>query len=970
MLNVFSSSSYKNLEKKLISRISQLQDGSWQKVCVVVPTARMLNYLTVLLSHHSSGFINIQLYTFSSFVDEIFSNEVNCPKPIFSDSHFYDNLVKDILREDRPFSNFEDLAVPDGFPPSVRSTLRDLIDAGIEPDKLGEALREHNEFALADVDVGNLLQLMQLYRLYLRRIGALPVLPRSEVLPLVIQQLKESEIIGSLKEIIFYGFYDMTGLQSDFLTQISSSAPCSFFLPFDKLDSDFQFSGRFRIEVLQKIPHEETFLDEIKSPLIYRLEQSSTPTLFKSFIRSDEKQVYSFSVSGIQDEIWALSTEIWRLHDQEKIPFYKMAIISRSELRLNGLAGFLETVHIPFNSTGKSSFVITPQFALLDRLFKTLQLKDVLRRENELKELLPLDFPEKEVLSIPAYGTWNDYIVVLEPYVEKLKISQSKKVSPIWDLVISEIEQLRCYRLIKNNVSWEEFLQTALDRFKILTLPKKKQHDLGVSLLHAEAARGLSFDVVFMVGLEEKNFPRAIREDPFLRDNARTVIFNTLGHKIGAKMNAVEEERLLFRILKDSAQKFLYFSFQRTDDDGKIVGVSPFLRSFYKDLGFELDDVVNLIPRPLIEKLKVTSFEFLDKRKLLMAYLYLDDKKAGEFWKEMQLPILNLGSSLHMIKSLESFSASHEYDAVFKEGFNADYVYQNGLSATSLERFGRCPFQFFISDVLKLSRVESIETLELLEAKIQGKIVHYFFQFFFERFAGKKVEKDFNFDVFFQHCFSETIDKTKINIYPLLWKSIKTRLFEDLLAAFRTLSEDLNQRQLIPTYFEKSFETSQLPSPLNNIKWRGVMDRVDMSSKEVRILDYKTGKRPKRDSDILKSVLTLEKAQASLYLLLVEQYFKDEKMDMKELSFTYFFIKDGTSFWNFTYEQWHENREELIKKINNRVGLIKKGFFPLIPSHACDYCDVKQVCRVNDSISNYRVSQTLPVEFLGEGEGQ
>jgi len=96
-------------------------------------------------------------------------------------------------------------------------------------------------------------------------------------------------------------------------------------------------------------------------------------------------------------------------------------------------------------------------------------------------------------------------------------------------------------------VSWADFLETLRDRWQETPAPNDLEKTAGVQLLHAEAARGLSFPVLILVGLNEKEFPRIIREDPFLRDDARIALEAMMGYKIHTKLGGLEEERLLFR---------------------------------------------------------------------------------------------------------------------------------------------------------------------------------------------------------------------------------------------------------------------------------------------------------------------------------------------------------------------------------------------------------------------------------------
>ena len=63
------------------------------------------------------------------------------------------------------------------------------------------------------------------------------------------------------------------------------------------------------------------------------------------------------------------------------------------------------------------------------------------------------------------------------------------------------------------------------------------------------AARGVAFRALYVLNLNEKVFPRHIREDAFLRDRTRRFFEVDLGFKIQEKLAGYDEEKLLFTLL-------------------------------------------------------------------------------------------------------------------------------------------------------------------------------------------------------------------------------------------------------------------------------------------------------------------------------------------------------------------------------------------------------------------------------------
>lgn len=98
----------------------------------------------------------------------------------------------------------------------------------------------------------------------------------------------------------------------------------------------------------------------------------------------------------------------------------------------------------------------------------------------------------------------------------------------------------------------------------------------GVQVLTAMEARGRTFDHLFLAGLNRDVFPRGVREDPLLPDDLRRVIQRVIPD-VPVKLGGFDEERWLFSHLLSSSPA-VTLSWQSADEDGKAVSASPLLR--------------------------------------------------------------------------------------------------------------------------------------------------------------------------------------------------------------------------------------------------------------------------------------------------------------------------------------------------------------------------------------------------------
>ena len=88
---------------------------------------------------------------------------------------------------------------------------------------------------------------------------------------------------------------------------------------------------------------------------------------------------------------------------------------------------------------------------------------------------------------------------------------------------------------------------------------------------------GTHSERLFLLGMNDRVFPRVVREDAFLRDRDRTVLAESLGFKIDEKITGFDEEALLFALLRHSARDRVYLVYQRADEKGRPLLPSSLL---------------------------------------------------------------------------------------------------------------------------------------------------------------------------------------------------------------------------------------------------------------------------------------------------------------------------------------------------------------------------------------------------------
>jgi len=91
------------------------------------------------------------------------------------------------------------------------------------------------------------------------------------------------------------------------------------------------------------------------------------------------------------------------------------------------------------------------------------------------------------------------------------------------------------------------------------------------------SVRARRFRVVFVCGLQEGEFPRAGRIEPFLSDDRRRELASASGLVLRAREDALAAERYLFYSAVSRATERVYLAYRSSDEEGNLALPSPFI---------------------------------------------------------------------------------------------------------------------------------------------------------------------------------------------------------------------------------------------------------------------------------------------------------------------------------------------------------------------------------------------------------
>ncbi len=523
-------------------------------------------------------------------------------------------------------------------------------------------------------------------------------------------------------------------------------------------------------------------------------------------------------------------------------------------------------------------------------------------------------------------------------------------IDRIW-MTLSELEPLN------EEMTWAGFVELLTHTFERTTKPFHNGSSQGVMVCDVMAARGVPFRALFVLGLNEKVFPRYIREDAFLRDCHRLVLDATLGFKIDEKLIAYEEETLLFHLCCQAASQRLYLFYQRADESGRMLAVSPYLGEACRRFSHD-EQSIDVVPRRLTDRTlhRPTIKLFLSPAELTQ-WSAINGQDPTDL-------MLALGRDADTFRHAASALGRIEEDGSMLTLFDGitgaveshwARVIERGLAPTPLERYAHCPFQYFAADVLRLEPSRVLMGRET-DAALVGTLCHAALRRCYERLvqagwptvpAADNVNQTIRASV--EQAAADLESQHQTGHY-LLWELAKELIVTLVTAAVKADEIEQAEHPYQPIAFEVDGE-GMVPGILDegSLKIRGRIDRLDRNriSGALRVIDYKfkagSAMKPE-DRYLAQSAVRGYRLQPPLYSCLTVS----GQSTPSQVQFLFLAPRWSTAISRSTFEvtSWSSDTGTLIQStIRTLVDGIRAGRFFILPDGSCDGCDFRVVCR-------------------------
>lgn len=527
-----------------------------------------------------------------------------------------------------------------------------------------------------------------------------------------------------------------------------------------------------------------------------------------------------------------------------------------------------------------------------------------------------------------------------------------------------------------------EFAQLLNNHLQQEELVVSRGKRTGVAFVTPSAARGLSFAHVFLVGLNEGEWPTTARTSWLLRETLREELASTV--PLLAPQLQFDQQKLFFLMGIHTARDGIWASYVSASKQDlpsryldELYELCPHLRGKEKEVTDGYLGGSALYPEQGADisnerEARDWLAAQLEKGKLTEEALWLVEP---DFWKQVldQATSEQERATAHGVSRFDGVLEAEAIRGELAERYSTDRVY----SVSQFNRYGECGYKFFLSRVLNIDAEQEEE--EELSALEKGNLYHKVLY----RLYGQLTNEP--------RVTAELIEKLRAElpqVFEAEWNRAqrgrqtevgarqlleRDRLLRRLSDWFEGEAEAWQSQglPLVPRFLEWVFgmesdenndpQSRREPVQVGGLKFRGQIDRIDATTGgQFMVVDYKS----KGTKPMPKAIENGVDFQLPVYLRAVEQalfegtgemvgaaYYSIEKVDRTSSALVKASYMEalgmGKKRNKLDDEQWQDLLTHAEKTLALYRGQMADGHFPVVPHDpaVCSFCEYRKVCR-------------------------
>lgn len=605
---------------------------------------------------------------------------------------------------------------------------------------------------------------------------------------------------------------------------------------------------------------------------------------------------------------------------------------------------------------------------------------------ERLDHLARFALPVVDRLSrLPARATWGEWLLELEklagfvlrdPTSVLALLGELRPMGDVGPVDLLQVQQVLAKRL--------NFLRRE---------PQGRPYGR-VFVGTVEEAVSRSFEVVFVPGLAEGIFPRALHEDPLLLDEKR----QKLEAELPLRQDRVVEERSLLELAVGAAERRLVVSYPRLDSQQGRSRVPSF---YALDLLRAADGAV-----PDLDQLAKSAVD-MEAARLGWPAPHHPERAIDDAEYDLALlaqlldvdPVTTRGKGRFLLYNNEHLSRSlrararkwrrmwSEVDGLVLErgaestgeGSARQVLDGQGLgrraySPTALQNFAACPYRFLLQAIHRLRPRDELVQLERLDPLTRGSLFHETqFRVLTELRAQALLPIcEANLEQALDRAdgvYNATVAEYEERLAPAIpriWEVEVESLRTDLRGWLRQLA--LEEWTWCPSHFELAFglprdeehdprSTDEPVAVLDGVLLRGSIDLVERHAggHRLRVTDHKTGRARKETAVVVGGGEVL---QPVLYSLVAERLLDEGQRPPQVEAGRLSYCTQRGGYTKIEVRIDDEARSSAQRVVATVREAMEEGFLPAAPRpDACRFCDYRLVCGPYEELRTSRKPQ-------------
>ena len=592
------------------------------------------------------------------------------------------------------------------------------------------------------------------------------------------------------------------------------------------------------------------------------------------------------------------------------------------------------------------------------------RVRALMRDREQLRALRSFAEPIlSEIADWPKAQLWGEWLSALERLAPRV-IAKPERVLRM----LRELAPLSAI----GPVTLREVRDVLTPRLSTLTHEPPRRRHGRVFIGTPTAARGRSFDVVFVPGLAERMFPQKIREDALLPDPRRESIDGALV----TQSRRAADERLQLTLAAGAAATRLYVSYPRVELNESRQRVPSFYvldiaraieghippASQLAARASEAGGATLAWPAPLDAGTAIDDFEH-DLATMAALLRNTGDSTRGrarylyELSPELQRSLTSRWLRWHR-KQWEPADGIVRSTEHTRAALEAQRLGARPYSLTALQRYSICPYQFLMAAVYRLAPLEAPAPLQKMDPLTRGDLFHQMQAAALRRLQAEgmlplSIETLPDAQQRLTIAIREVHDREYDRLNPAIdrvWQDEIAAMTQDLRVWLEKLADE--GAEWTPERFEFAFglpdmegrDEHSTPEPAlidGRFKLRGSIDMIERHRKTnfLRVTDHKTGKNRTQEG---KTVVDGGKVlQPVVYGLALKALFPDETVFAGRL----FYCTSAGGFHPYEIPLMGEAPKRGIEVLDIVDRAIENGALAARPAaKMCEWCDFQVVC--------------------------